>query len=170
MFGLSMLEAVRDGDTMDAFFFFSEMFETLIIVAAIFFAATVAIEARELRASTHGLREELVSTKAKSDKWKHAAETYSQGIGKAIGDQFEAWGLSKGECEVAMLILKGLSHKEIADIRSSSEATVRQQAQAIYSKSGLRGRNELSAYFLEDITLPLGDLKSFERNGVTYTN
>lgn len=168
MFGLSILEAARDGDTMDSIFFIVEFFDTLIIVAAIFFTATVAIEARELRKSTHGLRDELTRTKAKSAEWQHAAETYSEGIGKAICEQFGAWGLSKGESEVAMLILKGLSHKEIADVRGIGEATVRQQAQAVYSKSGLRGRNELSAYFLEDITLPLGDISTFKRNGVSY--
>jgi hypothetical protein len=47
-----------------------------------------------------------------------------------------------------------LSHREIADVRSTSEATVRQQALVIYRKSGLRNRSELSAFFLEDLLLP----------------
>jgi DNA-binding NarL/FixJ family response regulator len=53
------------------------------------------------------------------------------------------------------LLLKGLSHKEIADARSISETTIRQQALAIYRKSGLRSRAELSAFFLEDLLLPV---------------
>ena len=41
--------------------------------------------------------------------------------------------------------------KEIADIRQTHEKTVRQQATTIYRKSGLSGRQELAAFFLEDI-------------------
>jgi DNA-binding NarL/FixJ family response regulator len=53
-----------------------------------------------------------------------------------------------------MLILKGLSHKEVASLRGTSEATVRQQAQAIYHKSNLPGKTAFSAYFLEDVFSP----------------
>ena len=52
-------------------------------------------------------------------------------------------------------MLKGLSHKEIADIRATSETTIRQQALAVYRKSDLRSRAELSAFFLEDLLLPI---------------
>jgi DNA-binding NarL/FixJ family response regulator len=55
---------------------------------------------------------------------------------------------------VASLLLKGLSHKEIAEVRRVSEATARQQARAVYKKAGLSGRNELAAFFLEDLLLP----------------
>ncbi len=54
------------------------------------------------------------------------------------------------------MLLKGLSHKEISEIRSTSETTIRQQALAVYRKSGLRSRAELSAFFLEDLLLPAG--------------
>jgi DNA-binding NarL/FixJ family response regulator len=42
-----------------------------------------------------------------------------------------------------LLLLKGLSHKEAAATRATSETTIRQQALAIYRKSGLRNRSEL---------------------------
>ena len=51
-------------------------------------------------------------------------------------------------------MLKGLSHKEIARLRLTSETTVRQQAAAIYRKSGLASRAELAAFFLEDLLAP----------------
>ena len=41
--------------------------------------------------------------------------------------------------------------KEIALARDTSEATIRQQAQTVYQKSGLSGRAELSAYFLDSL-------------------
>ncbi len=77
-----------------------------------------------------------------------------RGLGEAIDAQFERWGLTPAEREVGLLMLKGLSHREIAEARSIGEATVRQQAQALYRKSGLRNRSDLSAFFLEDLLLP----------------
>ena len=68
--------------------------------------------------------------------------------------QFERWELSPAECEVGLLLLKGLSHKEVAATRDTSERTVRQQALAVYRKAGLSGRAELAAFFLEDLLLP----------------
>jgi DNA-binding NarL/FixJ family response regulator len=55
---------------------------------------------------------------------------------------------------VGLLLLKGLSLKEAAEARQTSERTVRQQALAVYRKAGLAGRAELAAFFLEDLLLP----------------
>ena len=65
--------------------------------------------------------------------------------------QFADWSLTPSEGEVALLILKGLSIKEISNARSTKEKTVRSQASAIYDKSNLGGRHELSAWFFEDL-------------------
>ena len=53
-----------------------------------------------------------------------------------------------------MFLLKGYSHKQIAALTERSERTVRQHAVSVYRKSGLGGRAELSAFFLEDLLLP----------------
>jgi DNA-binding CsgD family transcriptional regulator len=68
-----------------------------------------------------------------------------------IDDQFDKWEFTRAEKEIALLLIKGLAMKEIADIRQSSENTVRQQASQIYRKSSLAGRMELSAFFLDDL-------------------
>ena len=65
--------------------------------------------------------------------------------------QFQEWELTKTEQEVALLLLKGLSFKEIASVRDTLEKTVRQQASSIYRKSGLSGRHAFSAWFIEDL-------------------
>jgi len=70
--------------------------------------------------------------------------------GAAVRHQFEAWRLTDSEQQVAMLMLKGLTLKEIAGLRETREKTVRQQASNIYAKSGLEGRHALAAWFLED--------------------
>lgn len=68
-----------------------------------------------------------------------------------LKEQFENWNLTQTEREVAMLLLKGLSFKEIAAVRSTMEKTVRQQASAIYKKANVSGRHEFSAWFIEDL-------------------
>ena len=66
-------------------------------------------------------------------------------------NQFTEWELSPSESEVALLLIKGLSMKEISEARQVKEKTVRQQATGIYVKSQCAGRHELAAYFIEDL-------------------
>ncbi|MGH1484055.1 MAG: helix-turn-helix transcriptional regulator [Geminicoccales bacterium] len=89
--------------------------------------------------------------RAEGSEWRKKAEAHVQGLRIELDAQFERWGMSTAEKDVGMLILKGLSHKEIARLRGTTEATVRQQAQSIYQKSDLPGKTAFSAYFLEDL-------------------
>lgn len=66
-------------------------------------------------------------------------------------NQFVQWGLSRSESDIALLLIKGLSMQEIADLRQVKEKTVRQQATSVYAKSGYAGRHELVAHFIEDL-------------------
>lgn len=68
-----------------------------------------------------------------------------------IKQEFEKWKLTQSGTEIAWLIVKGFSFGEIAYLREVKEKTVRQQATAIYAKSGAKNRNELTALFLEDL-------------------
>jgi DNA-binding CsgD family transcriptional regulator len=70
---------------------------------------------------------------------------------KVLQAQLEDWELTQTEKEVSLLLLKGLSFKEIAAVRNTLEKTVRQQASSIYRKAGVSGRHEFSAWFIEDI-------------------
>lgn len=89
-----------------------------------------------------------------AEKWKRVSKTYLDGLSAEINKQLDKWELTEAEKRVAFLLLKGLSIKEIADLRKTSEKTVRTQANSIYSKSGLPGRSALSAFFLEDLLPP----------------
>ncbi len=104
---------------------------------------------REL-ALIHQLEDARVAVASERDK----AREILGGLGEEIDKQFETWGLTLAEREVALLILKGLRHKEIADARNMTEKTVRQQALTVYKKAGLDGRTDLAAFFLEDFLPP----------------
>jgi len=106
-------------------------------------------------------RSDLVNALVEAEQWKKESNELIQGLGLAIERQFERWQLTNAEAEVGLLLLKGLSHKEIAAVRQTSERTVREQSRALYRKSGLSGRSSLSAFFLEDLLLPhiVGDAR-----------
>ena len=84
-------------------------------------------------------------------EWQMRTRAYTEGLAIEIDRQMDSWELSKAEKEIALLLLKGLSNKEISEIRDTSEQTIKQQSSAIYRKSKLNSRSELSAFFLEDL-------------------
>ena len=113
---------------------------------------------RQLRTAERRARQltvDLDSARREAQRFRDEARDALRGLGEAIDRQFGRWGLTPAEREVGLLLLKGLTHKEVAATRSTSETTIRQQALAIYRKSGLRNRSELSAFFLEDLLLPV---------------
>jgi len=91
-----------------------------------------------------------------AEEWRSGSRKYLEGLSQSIDRQLDSWQLSAAEKEVAFLLLKGLSLKDIALARNTSEKTARIQSSAIYAKSGLGGRSELAAFFLEDLLPPAG--------------
>lgn len=94
-----------------------------------------------------GLREQNLKLEIEQQKFR-------EGLTSEIEKQMKKWGLSPSEVEISFLLLKGLSNKEIAEVRSTSESTVRLQCSSIYKKSSLSSRAELAAYFIEDMLAP----------------
>lgn len=73
-----------------------------------------------------------------------------------IQTHFKKWGFTKAESEIGILILRGKSLRDIAEVRGTSETTTRQQALSLYKKASVDGRHQLSAFFLEHfISSPL---------------
>lgn len=98
----------------------------------------------------NNFKKENATTSAEAKNWQNKVAQLKNGISLEIDHKMKEWNFTDAEKEVALLLLKGLSLKEIAEIRQTSERTVRHQSMAIYSKSNVQGRAELSAYFLED--------------------
>ncbi|MES9836777.1 MAG: helix-turn-helix transcriptional regulator [Candidatus Thiodiazotropha sp.] len=106
---------------------------------------------------------DLETARVEGMQWRSGMSELIKGLSHGIAKQFSDWSLTTAEREVGLLILKGMSYKEIAVMRDVSEKTVRQQAHAIYRKAKLSGRAALSAFFLEDLLLPPNSNNSRER-------
>lgn len=141
---------------------FHALFESLMIVGALAIAIWFWLGWSRAARSAGALRATLEERSAEWAAWRTRAEAALHGFGQAIQDQFDAWELTPAEQEVALLLLKGHSHKAIARRTGRSEQTARQHATAVYRKSGLSGRAALSAFFLEDLMLP-GDRAPLSR-------
>ena len=98
---------------------------------------------------------DLDAARIQGRQWRDETRALLKGLGEAIDRQFVTWKLTEAEREVGLLILKGMSLKEIAGMRVTSERTIRAQARSIYAKAGLSGRAALSAFFLEDLLAPI---------------
>jgi DNA-binding CsgD family transcriptional regulator len=160
MFVVELLKTSEPLSTTD---FVLEFFEIGLLALAVAATAYVSLETRDMRRERADLLNDLTRARAEGDRWRTTARAHIEGLSRAIREQFDAWNLTESEADIAVLMLKGLSHKEISRLRDTGEATVRQQAAAIYRKSGLASRAELSAFFLEDLLAPGSEQAEAER-------
>ncbi len=82
---------------------------------------------------------------------RRSARPPLDGLAGMMEAEFAAWELTDAEREVAFFLLKGHTHKAIGRLTDRSERTVRQHAVSVYQKSGLAGRAELAAHFLDEL-------------------
>jgi DNA-binding CsgD family transcriptional regulator len=130
------------------------LYEVVLITAAL--GTTVVLWRQWSRAerSLVQTRRTLAERQAERDEWRDHAERALTGFADAVDEQLRRWQLTDAEREIALQLLKGRSHKQIAFATARSERTVRQHAVSVYQKSGQAGRAELAAFFLEDLMLP----------------
>lgn len=127
------------------------MVELAIALGCIFGLFLLLRNSFRTRSALLQTQKNLEQVQIEAAQWKKESQKYITGLSQAIDSQLIRWELSPSEKEVALLLLKGLSLKEIAVLRGTTEKTARAQSTAIYQKSGLAGRSELAAFFLEDL-------------------
>lgn len=137
------------------------VFEIALVLLSLTFAVMLFVGWRnseralsQARSRLSETRQAVAQREAERDAWRARAEGALRGFSQAIDQQFVAWQLTPAEREIALLLLQGEGHKQIAARLTRSERTVRQHAVEVYRKAGLQGRAELAAFFLQDLTLP----------------
>jgi DNA-binding CsgD family transcriptional regulator len=131
-----------------------ELLSLALLVGSTVASALLLLRVRVQEEESRLLRQDLEVIRADNQRWRTEMAVHLRELGAGIRRQFEAWNLTEAEQDIGLLLLKGLSHKEIARLRDTSEATIRQQAASLYRKANLGGRAALSAFFLEDLLSP----------------
>lgn len=151
---LLTLEYVTEGDQVEFWDFAVDALSILLTIGAAVGVAMVTLRLQSQHEEKLALVRDLEMARVEGNGWRTKVQSHLAGLKAGLDLQFQEWGMTAAEREVGLLILKGLSHKEIAALRATTEATVRQQAQSIYRKAGLPGKTAFSAYFLEDLFAP----------------
>lgn len=122
--------------------------EGMIVLSGLMALVLVALF---LKSKREVLESSLAQTKGELAKTNFDMQVIKEGIHSKVVNELEEWKLTGAEKDVAFLLLKGMSTKDIALTRGSSEKTIRHQLSSIYQKSNLANKSEFQAYFLEDI-------------------
>ena len=151
---LLTLEVVTEGDEISPLDVAVDGLTLLLTIAAAVGVALLAQRMHTQHEEKMILIQDLEVARAEGDGWRTKVQSHLAELKSEMDKQFNQWGMTAAEREIGLLMLKGLSHKEIATLRATSDATVRQQAQSIYRKADLPGKTAFSAYFLEDLFAP----------------
>ncbi|WP_343559481.1 helix-turn-helix transcriptional regulator [Kiloniella sp. b19] len=152
VFGMSAVEIVIEfsaGETVAAMADDLARFAISALVLAVF-----VYEQYEQRKSIEMLRLQISKARGQLADLDADTKEIANQYRRVMQKQFDAWGLTASEQDIVIGILKGLSFREIAGLRETREKTVRQQASSVYRKAGVCGRNELTAWFFEDMLDP----------------
>ncbi len=152
VFGISGFEIFREfanGETLvtmadDVCWF---VFSAILLT---FFVLEYVTQQRALKA----LRVQLKQVRGRLAQVDPRSQQLASQYRAVMQKQFDEWLLTTSEQDVVILLLKGLSFREIASLRETQEKTVRQQASSVYRKAGVTSRHELAAWFFEDMLEP----------------
>ncbi len=125
-----------------------------LLCLALLIAAMLLQEYLQATKAINSLQAQLALARGQLQKLDDRSDEIGRQYRDVMQKQFDAWKLTASEQEITIGLLKGLSFKEIAVLRSTHEKTVRQQATSVYRKSALKGRHELAAWFFEDLLGP----------------
>ncbi len=128
--------------------------EAMELAAAVGLVVGVVLGALLLRAS-------LRRTRAAESALRAASGAFME----LVHDHFDNWGLTAAERDVALFALKGMSIAEIADLRQTSQGTVKAQTNAIYRKAGVNGRPQLLSLFVDELMDASGRIESVPSQG-----
>ena len=144
-------EFYNEGDDLELGDMLFEILQLALLVGGTAASVLLVLRVRTQEEGSRVLRRDLEAVLADGRRWREEMAYHLHELGNGIRRQFEAWRPTQAEQGAGLLLLKGFSHKEIARFRNTSEATIRQQAAAVYQKANLSRRAALSAFFLEDL-------------------
>ena len=122
--------------------------EVLIVIASLGAATYLAFGWLRTNQRLAAVSLESDERERERQEWQDRASDLLSGLSGAVVSQLDRWSLTPAERRVALLLLKGFSHKRIARLTGTSERTARQHSVAVYKKARVAGRAELAGFFL----------------------
>jgi len=145
------LDIIRESPPWDVVDIALDVAQTAMLVLMVVVVAWSTQRVAQMRDDQQAFHDAVIRNNAQGEDWRAARSQEIAAMSDAIALEFRAWGLTGEEMDVAELLLKGASMKEIALDQRTSLAKIRDRAQAVYRKAGISGRVELSAYFLDSL-------------------
>lgn len=134
---------------------FDLFFEGIILIFVLISTNYIWRKFSLVHETTTALHEDLEKTKILVSHWEKRSLEFIKEFQEHLFKKLSEWNLTKSEKEITLLLLKGLSSKEIASSRFTSERTIRNQCRSIYQKANVSNKSELSAFFLNELLTDL---------------
>lgn len=112
------------------------IFEILAVTVLGFGMVLLSVYITELKTKNARQRETLHSLRNDFDSHVHA--------------QFNEWSLTPSESDIALLLMRGLASKDIAELRNCTVGTVKVHSHNVFRKAGVTSRVELMSLFLDE--------------------
>lgn len=125
--------------------------ESILILISSGLFLFLIFDIRQRSVALKALRDDLELSNNKVSQMSETLKRSKRDFFAAVQEQFNRWHLTPSEKEVGLFLLKGLSLNEIAELRQTSEKTIRHHASSVYKKSECTGRHELAAFFFEEM-------------------
>ena len=82
---------------------------------------------------------------------EHRIKELSGAFIELITGRFDEWDLTPAERDVGLFLIKGLSTQEMAELRGTSEGTIKAQTFSIYRKADVANRAQLVSLLIDDL-------------------
>ncbi|ALI56584.1 helix-turn-helix transcriptional regulator [Celeribacter marinus] len=112
------------------------VFEIIAVTALGFGMLLLSIYITDLKTKNARQRETLHSLRNDFDSHVHA--------------QFDDWSLTPSESDIALLLMRGLASKDIAELRNCTVGTIKVHSHNIFRKANVSSRVELMSLFLDE--------------------
>ena len=103
-----------------------------------------------LGAALYLLNEYLVMLEESNKEARLSFKALRETFDDHVFEQFDKWNFTAAEKDVAILLLRGLTISEIAQLRETSNGTVKVQSHNIFRKSDVSSRVEFMAIFIDE--------------------
>ena len=92
----------------------------------------------------------ITDLKTKNARQRETLHSLRNDFDSHVHAQFNDWSLTPSEADIALLLMRGLASKDIAELRKCTVGTVKVHSHNVFRKAGVTSRVELMSLFLDE--------------------